>query len=67
MLRELNLTEVVCKILIVKGGGGGTNLIPSVHSRKIEYVYTGFVQVMENVESHGIKGFHFAGLERHGI
>ena len=26
MLRELNLTEVVCKILIVKGGGGGTNL-----------------------------------------
>ena len=28
---------------------------------------TGLVQVLENLESHGIQGFHFPGLESHGI
>ena len=27
----------------------------------------GLVQVMENLESHEIKEFHFPGLESHGI
>ena len=27
----------------------------------------GLVQVLENLESHGIQGFHFPGLESHGI
>ena len=27
----------------------------------------GFVQVMENLESHGIEVFQFPGLESHGI
>ena len=30
-------------------------------------VYTGFVQVMENLESRGMKEFHFPGLESHEI
>ena len=29
--------------------------------------YPGFVQVMENLKSHGILWFHFPGLESHGI
>ena len=28
---------------------------------------TGFIRVMENLESHGILEFHFPGLESHGI
>ena len=28
---------------------------------------TGFVRVMENLESHGILEFHFPGLESHGF
>ena len=28
---------------------------------------TGFVQTMENLESHGILQFHFPGLKSHGI
>ena len=28
-------------------------------------VYTVFVQVMENLECHGIEEFHFPGLEGH--
>ena len=30
------------------------------------YVCTGFLQVMENLLSHGILWFHFLGLESHG-
>ena len=30
-------------------------------------VYTGFVQVIENLESHGKKEFHFPGLESHEL
>ena len=47
-------------MLIVKGSKGWDirrgeqTENPSVHSRKIEYAYTGLVQVMENLESHGI-------------
>ena len=29
--------------------------------------YAGFVQVMENLENHGIEVFQFPGLESHGI
>ena len=29
--------------------------------------FSGFVQVMENLESHGIEVFQFPGLESHGI
>ena len=29
----------------------------------VQMLYTGFVQVMENLESHGILQFHFPGLE----
>ena len=31
------------------------------------YCYSGFVNVMENLESHGILTFHFPRLESHGI
>ena len=30
-------------------------------------MWTGFVLVMENLESHGILKFQFPGLESHGI
>ena len=33
----------------------------------IYIVVIGFVQVKENLESHGIQAFHFSGLESHGI
>ena len=35
--------------------------------RKVQLPQTGFVQVMENLESHGIEVFQFPGLESHGI
>ena len=43
---------------------------PKPHINNIdqqERQITGFVQVMENLESHGIEVFQFPGLESHGI
>jgi len=44
-------------------------LIQSQASQKgrLEILITGFVQVLENLESHGILFFSFPGLESHGI
>ena len=36
-----------------------------LENKKLEV--TGFVRVMEKLESHGILEFHFPGLESHGI
>ena len=33
----------------------------------ISLAMAGFVQVMENLESHGIEVFQFPGVESHGI
>jgi len=34
---------------------------------RYDLVHTGFVRVLENLESHGILFFSFPGLESHGI
>ena len=47
-----------------------TNLIKNAIKSDREFYQhrvTGFVRVMENLESHGILEFHFPGLESHGI
>ena len=36
-------------------------------SRFAAFDFTGFLQVMENLESRRILWFHFPGLESHGI
>ena len=37
-----------------------------INQNCLPYCYSGFVRVMENLESHGILEFDFPGLESHG-
>ena len=41
--------------------------IRATFTSKIATRYTGFVRVMENLESRGIFEFHFPSLENHGM